>query len=236
VDPSAPVRAVARRGRHRLRQWLRLDPNHRPDVQYPTLYLGSAYGGWTINPTRLTSDSIVYSFGVGEDISFDIALIERYGVTVHAFDPTPRSVAWVGQQHLPSRFIFHDFGIANFDGFAAFFPPRRAEHVSYTVIADRNPGSSPTYVPVYRLTTILQMLDHSRVDLLKMDIEGAEYDVIDDLAETGVSVEQLLVEFQHRFRGVGAHRTIQTARRLREAGFRLFHVNDTGEDYSFMRA
>src|SRR4051812_16621969 len=80
--------------------------------------LGTEYGGYAVCPTNLGAGSIVYSFGVGTDISFDEALIALCGVTVHAFDPTPRSVEWVKAQSLPERFVFHDWGIAGFDGSA----------------------------------------------------------------------------------------------------------------------
>jgi hypothetical protein len=52
--------------------------------------IGTEYGGyfWT---RPLETSSVVYSFGIGEDFSFEIGLAARYGVTVHMFDPTPRS-------------------------------------------------------------------------------------------------------------------------------------------------
>jgi FkbM family methyltransferase len=232
TDLVGGARTVARRGRYRLRRWLGLDPSHRPDIERPTVFLGSEYGGWTIVPSLLTPQSVVYSFGVGEDISFDLALIERFGVTVHAFDPTPRSVAWVTSQTLPPGPLFHEFGISDSDGEASFFRPRRVDHVSYSVVAR---GSGHIHAPVYRLATIVEMLRHQRVDLLKMDIEGFEYCVIDDLIGSDVAVDQLLVEFHHRFTGLGARRTIQAVCRLRENGFRLFHVSESREEYSFLR-
>src|SRR5438309_1074360 len=118
---SVRPRAVFRLGRRRLRQVLGIDPVHHVELVCPTVRLGSEYGGWTIRPDRLESSSIVYSFGVGEDVSFDLALIARFGATIHAFDPTPRSSAWVMAQRLPSAFVFHEWGIANFDGLTTFY-------------------------------------------------------------------------------------------------------------------
>ena len=43
------------------------------------LKLGTNYGGWSIPKNiKLNKDSIVYSGGVGEDISFDIKLQSKY--------------------------------------------------------------------------------------------------------------------------------------------------------------
>ena len=77
----------------------------------PTERHGSEYGGWTICPSDLNRNSVVYSLGVGDDISFDISLIEKYGVTVYAFDPTPKSVKWVKSQRLPKEFNFYEYAV-----------------------------------------------------------------------------------------------------------------------------
>ncbi len=68
-----------------------------------------------------------------------------------------------------------------------------------------------------------------------MDIEGGEYDVIDDLLESGVPVRQLLVEFHHHFPSVGLRKTLQAVRRLEAAGFRIFHISQRGLEFSFLR-
>ncbi len=120
----------------------------RPDVECPTLYLGSDYGGWCINPERISASSVVYSFGVGEDLSFDLALIERFGVSVHAFDPTPRSRQWVEAQSLPPQLEYHPFGIADSSGTAMFYPPANPEHVSHSLLNRPRTAARSIEVPV----------------------------------------------------------------------------------------
>ena len=51
----------------------------------------------------------IYSFGIGEDISFDTELIGLYSCIVHGFDPTPRSINWIHFNTTPNKFIFHDY-------------------------------------------------------------------------------------------------------------------------------
>src|SRR5665213_4282517 len=72
---------------------------HDPTVKIDFRFLGSSYGGWAIPlSASLGPLSTVYSFGVGLDISFDLALIETVGCTVHGFDPTPLSAEWIERQ------------------------------------------------------------------------------------------------------------------------------------------
>src|SRR6185369_4693663 len=78
-----------------------------PQVRCNKITLGSPRAQWSVCPDQLTCESIVYSVGVGTDVSFDLELIGRFGLRVHAFDPTPRSIEWIRKQVLPSEFEFH---------------------------------------------------------------------------------------------------------------------------------
>jgi FkbM family methyltransferase len=206
----------------------------RPRLRLTTTALGNHGSTWTLYPNDLSQKSIVYSVGVGEEISFDREIINRFGVTVYAFDPTPRSIAWVRTQTLPGQFIFHSVGIAAQDGVRRFTPPRDRRHVSHTLLQRDSPWAA-FEVPVRRLSTIMRDLGQTKIDLLKMDIEGAEYEVIADLLESSIDVTQLLVEFHHRWPEVGVNRTKHAIQQLNAAGYRLFSVSASGEEYGFLK-
>ena len=61
-----------------------------------TTFLGSAYGGWHLIDNNL-SEGVILSAGVGEDVSFDVDFINRFGGVVIFIDPTPRAL-----EHLSS--------------------------------------------------------------------------------------------------------------------------------------
>jgi FkbM family methyltransferase len=206
-------------------------------VECPCEFHGNQeYGGWTICPTSLSDKSVVYSFGVGEDLSFDLSLIRRYGLQVFAFDPTPKAIAWVRSRNLPKNLHFIEYGFADFDGVAKFFPPENPRHVSHTILPRERTADLFIEVEVHRLKTITGMLGHGRIDILKMDIEGAEYAVIEDILRTeGVEIQQILVEFHHRFDNVHISETGEALARLNEYGYRVFHISKNGEEYSFIK-
>jgi FkbM family methyltransferase len=197
-------------------------------------YMGNETAGWTVCPTNLSSKSVVYSFGVGEDISFDLELIQRFGLKVHAFDPTPKSIEWLNKQALPSEFIFSPYGVADYDGLCKFLPPANEEHVSYTVL-NRHTKRPAIEAPVRSLKTIMNDFGHDEISLLKMDIEGAEYSVLADLLASDIRVEQLLVEFHHRFPEVGVNKTKNAIKALNAAGYRIFSVSPSGQEFGFLR-
>ena len=68
-----------------------------------------------------------------------------------------------------------------------------------------------------------------------MDIEGAEYEVLDGLLDSPVKPQQLLVEFHHRFVPDGLQRTYDVIDRLRAAGYRIIAISEIGREVSFLR-
>jgi FkbM family methyltransferase len=199
----------------------------------PRLWLGKGDARWCVCPDALGSESVVYSFGVGEDVSFELSLIERLKLRVNAFDPTPRSLAWARGQTLPSAFVLHQFGLAAWDGTALFSPPLNPNHVSYSML-QAGQDALAIRAPVHRIKTISTMLGHTCIDLLKMDIEGAEYAALPDCLASGLRINQLLVEFHHRWDFIGIAETKRAISLLRYAGYRIANVSPSGCEYTFL--
>jgi FkbM family methyltransferase len=200
---------------------------------------GTAYGGCTITSEGMGPKSVAYSVGTGEDISFDLALIEKYGCEVHGFDPTPKSVAWVKKQTTPPNFRFHEWGLAGHDGTVDFFLPANPNHVSASVVHRPGTSDQKVTVQVRRVSTVMKELGHAKVDLLKIDIEGAEYGVIDDIEKLfqergSVPIHQILVEFHHRFFSDGRERTRRAINQLNACGYRVFDISADDIQYGFV--
>ncbi|MEN8157836.1 MAG: FkbM family methyltransferase [Bacteroidota bacterium] len=206
-------------------------------VKRSTLEFGNRFASWVFSPDGLDENSVVYSFGVGEDVSFDLQLIADFRMDIHAFDPSPGSIAWVSNQDFPDGLHFYPFGLAAKDGQVHFMEPSEPGYHSLQIAETgiRSESRMDSHVlPVHRLPTILQKLGHKRVDILKMDIEGAEYEVIGDVVDSPVPISQLLIEFHHRFENIGIGKTRQAIDRLNKAGFRIFNVSASGEEISFI--
>lgn len=207
-------------------------------VKCPRLTYGKRFADWTFCPDKLDENAVVYSFGVGEDISFELALMEHLKLHIHAFDPSPRSIDWVQQQSLRKEFHFYSYGLSAQDGKITFIEPDQ-EGIHSLMKADPihegNAGLVTHQLPVHRLPTILAKLGHDRIDILKMDIEGAEYEVIEDIIHASVPISQVLIEFHHRFDTIGVGRTRQAISSLNKAGYKIFNVSASGEEISFIK-
>lgn len=222
----------------RVKKWIRqliTPPLHKVDRRVRYTVYGTEYGGWPLISGLIGHDSVLYSFGVGEDISFDLSAIEAVGLTVHAFDPTPRSLDWIAHQELPAQFVFHPIGIAASDGTVRFFPPANQQHVSFSKAPGVGQDSSATLAKVSRLSTIMKNNGHESIDVLKMDIEGFEYEVITDICRSAARPTLLLVRFHHGMYGFSNEDTMKAVSKIRSAGYDIFYISGVGREYGFVR-
>lgn len=199
-------------------------------------WYGSEYGGFFVCPQDISSNSVVYSFGIGEDISFDEALIQKHNCSVIGFDPTPKSINWLHLQKLPNNFSYRDYGIAPVTGEMDFFLPRNKNHVSGSLLHNRTVDRQNSLsVRVRSFSDITRELGHTMIEIVKLDIEGAEYQVVPSILEAGVEVNQILIEFHHRMVKNGKELTEQTIHLLKKHGYEIFAVSGTSEEVSFIR-
>jgi FkbM family methyltransferase len=215
--------------RHKLKQ-LGIEP-----VSCKTSALYGGDHGWVVDESLLNRESVIYSVGVGSNIDFDIELINSFGATVHAFDPTPRSIEWVKNQQLPKHFIFHPFGLSAENGHMDFFPPAKASSTHFSPIDRYGDTNNIVRAPVKDIDTIASELKHKEIDLLKMDIEGAEYEVIKALPKNRVAINQILIEFHHMYKGVPISKTVDAISTLSNLGFELFNISQRTYEFSFRK-
>lgn len=163
----------------------------RPDM----VRLGSVYGGWWIPTSLISHESVCYLAGVGLDTSFDEALIERFRCHAWAFDPTPQAIEWVrSRTNLPGTWHFEPIGIWTESSIQRFCAPY-GQHTGSSSITRRGNESVSFLAPCETLTSIAARLGHDRIDLLKLDIEGAEGPVLDQLLAQELRPAVLCVEF-----------------------------------------
>jgi FkbM family methyltransferase len=214
---------------------LNREPRIRIQVKTKKRWYGNKYGGFYLVPDGLKQDSIVYSFGIGEDVSFDLDVIRHHQCRIFAYDPTPRSIDWISHQDLPAGFHFEPCGISSKDGESVFYLPKNKSHVSGSLsLTDNIDKNEKISVPVFRLKTLMERNRHDHISVLKMDIEGAEYDVLEDVINSGINVQQVLVEFHHRFLGDGVSRTRNALKILNDKGYKVFGVSDQNSEISLI--
>lgn len=212
------------------------ETNHlKKEVKIPKKWFGNHYGGFFVATDYINEKSIVYSFGIGEDISFDTALINKFNCKIYGFDPTPKSIRWINSQDLPNGFKFYDFGINYQSEKAIFYFPKNPNFVSGSVIAQNNVNTEEGIeVDLKTLKDTAELLGHSKIDVLKMDIEGSEYAVLEEILQSRFEIGQILVEFHDRFFEDGRERTMRILNEMKKFNYVVFGISDTFEEISFI--
>lgn len=125
-------------------------------------------GKWVCGLSQLSNDltCVMYSFGISTDISLEVEILQRTNCIIHAFDPTVGNLpvnnwnALTEQQR--NRIYFHKTALGIYS------------------------GTSEMHSLNEQLLDIMHRLGHTFINLLKVDIEGGEWSVFNNLFENGV--------------------------------------------------
>jgi len=181
-----------------------------PDVQR----IGDTDSGWVIHTNPMPQ--VCYCAGVGKGISFEIGLSKLTPRPVLVFDPSPTGIATIEKSDT-ANLTFYPIGLTAQSGTIEFSLPKDPGEGSYSVARD---GIDKVSFECWDLPTVMARNGDRSIDLLKMDIEGFEYDILDRLLDQRIPVRQLCVEF-HPWLAPG--RTWKLIRRLHRAGYRIIH-------------
>ena len=202
--------------------------NDKDNRRMNTKNLGTVYGCWSQIPIdKLHPDSIIYSFGAGEDICFEFMLSGLTDSEIHIFDPTPRAVehfsyctkiikenmtyennsrfgggdpkylSYIKDSNVSlAKLFFHDYGLYDEDSSFEFFYPKNKEHVSLSI--DNLQGTQESILlDVKKIDTIMSDLGHNHIDVLKLNIEGAEVkSLLHMLKNTNIRPTYISVKFE----------------------------------------
>ena len=185
---------------------------------------------WNFCPDDLNNQSVIYSGGVGRDITFEHELVKRFGASIVLIDPSPTGQETMSknENRIP-QFKFCEVGLAGRCGSIKLSPPTDDEEGSWSAFSEKH---STLEVPALDLETLMKQNGHSYLDLLKLDIEGAEYDVLDDLLKKKIPVRQVLVEFHHGILPtVRRSQSVRSILKMVTRGYKL--LNQEGNNHTF---
>lgn len=190
--------------------------------------LGTNYGGWVLpKDIKLDENSIVYSAGVGEDVSFDMILSDRYKCNIILIDPTNRAkkhfdevkhyyenIKWKMTGDIQkdyygimyplkpdlTKVTYLDKGLWDKKTILKFYRQNNKKYVSQSLIEGMF-GNDYDEVEVDTLENIMEQNNHTHIDILKLDIEGAEIRVLENMINKDIFPKYICVEFDLYLKG-----------------------------------
>ncbi len=161
----------------------------------------------------LDADSVVIDVGgfVGE---WCIPMVQRYGCRIEVYEPAASALQTLRKRtaDFPSVHI-HDVGLGRAD-----FEARLAEKGPGSTIYESDEVDAE--IETVRIRDVVAEFDElgfGNIDLMKINIEGGEYDLLDRLlaSDHGARVDQFLIQF-HEWLPRAYYRRWRIRRKLRE--------------------
>lgn len=150
---------------------------------------------------NFTTDGTAIDVGVGDDPDFSILMMKKYSMKCYIVDPTlkHRSILERFVQE-NSGAIFLPFALGSKTESRTFYESQanvsgslQNEHVN----VQNDPIKTYT-VQVVTMRDLLTRIGNHQISLMKIDIEGEEYDFIKSLSKEDLEqVDQIILEFHH---------------------------------------
>jgi len=165
-----------------------------------------------LHEADIDSNSIVIDAGAytGE---WAQEMLDRYNPVVHAFEPDPRNYSQLEKKaHANSRLIPHDFGLGDKNESVRM----TLEYLGSTIFSDGNDKKDvpSAEVEIRDIASTWEALAFDHVDLMKINIEGAEFPLLERMIELELlqNVGCFLIQFHEWHPGAYRRR-----RNIREA-------------------
>ena len=155
--------------------------------------IGTQYGGWCVSLDLIPEGSTVISAGVGEDISFDKEIIRIKNCNVIGVDPTEKSAKYI-KENPQQNFHFIQKALSHNNEKIKIYKNKNPEWVSESILKSHDMVTEQFY-EAESITLEELIKENTDVSLIKMDIEGSEYSVIENLKS--LRVPQICIEFHH---------------------------------------
>jgi FkbM family methyltransferase len=205
--------------------------------------LGTKYGGWWVDRRSVTATPLLLDCGLGVDISFPMGFLAMFGGRVIGIDPNPRSLEYC-RAHLPAGMEIVDkaFWVRAGETLSFHLPrsvdelPKGADGVSGSLLGSHSyAGGGEVQVVTTDFDEVLRAAGREECDALKLDIEGAEYEVLAELCRNGAirRARQLMVEYHHHCTEHSVEDTLRSVNAICASGFRVVHRED--RNYVFRR-
>ena len=184
--------------------------NYIPNIVYD---IGSAVLHWTKEAKKVWPDAKYYAFEAVEDVE---EFYNKYGIDY--------SIGVLSDED-NKQVIFYEDPVCI--GGNSYY----RENVKFSPAAEKiYSDQSGKIKTTKKLDTVVKEKNFPLPDLIKIDVQGAELDVLNRMTETLKSVKHLIIELQHVEYNIGAKQIEESIPFIYSLGFELVK-NDTNNKY-----
>jgi hypothetical protein len=199
----------------KIRIWDYFGPNYNCKYRERVGKIGDG-GKWLCGVSselRNKAECIIYSVGSKGEISFEKGIEEKLPhCEIHIFDPTLTDEQKNNVYAFLHKSELHEIGLGESNG--EFKIGNRK--VLWT-------QKTKSAYQMKTLTTLMSELGHTWLDVLKIDIEGGEWNVFESLFATMHRIPATQIQIELHFLG-DVNSVLRFFTKMRDKGFRVFSV------------
>jgi len=152
---------------------------------------------------NFNTSSVIVDVGCGFEADFSRSLIKRYNLKSFGIDPTRKHQTALREYEQQSHgsFKYFNFAVSSVEGKITF--RESTENESGSILPDHinilKDNVSEYIVQSITLKQIPLIVGVNNIDLLKLDIEGVEYELFNQIEKEDLApYTQIFIEFHHR--------------------------------------
>ena len=152
---------------------------------------------WYISTNVLPASPVMIAAGVGFTMTFELEFAKKF---VHSkiflLDPSETGLNTVRLITLPDNITFISKALGGHHGFMEFGLPDNPEEGSFiSGTLSKDYCNNRVKFPSTSVENLIEKFALNSVDILKMDIEGGEFDVLKNLIKNKIYPRQICLEF-----------------------------------------
>lgn len=210
----------------------------------PIKFVGSKIdGGFAFVESLLQKKPIIFSFGLGENLTFSEGMRVAYDAEIYGFDPSIIAIDYYSRHWLKKdeKFHFFSMGLSNEDKVVTFYQPKfmdGSDHSCSEFLHYKSTVDGAYEVQLNSLATVLNKINFDKkrvIDIFKMDIEGSEFDVISTIFDNNLNIGQFCIEVHPRFFENGKEKNANMIKVMNEHNYSLTWVSPDYTVLTFSR-
>lgn len=201
--------------------------NKKKLVQY-----GSGHGKYKLPQieNNTNNQKWILSAGVGDNITFDLEFLKK-NYNVVFIDPTPKSIEYFNNEikkyNFKGKFEFFPQGLwEKKEKLKFFFSDKK---VISNTISNYNKSNHYVTISTCTIDDVKSKIGIKDFYIIKLDIEGSEYEVINYMKKKGIKSTFLLIEFdflKHHNIFLSLQKLFLSLKRIRSLGYVLLNIDN----------
>lgn len=156
------------------------------------------FGNYFLDTDKIkrNKSNIVYSGGVGRNISFDEDITTELNCKARLFDPTPSSIEYMKNKQT-DKILFYPYAIFKENQSVKIYFDKynqvKSNSISNFLNFDKNDFY---YCDAFNIPYLMEKFNDKFIDILKLDIEGVAIEVIENCFEKDIYPTQMLLAIE----------------------------------------